>query len=58
MDAKIKAGIWVSMAIRLSDMAGRAAAEAKAVAEATKPPAEPKKPGFLGRLLEKAQKPL
>ena len=26
MDAKIKAGIWVSMAIRLSDMAGRAAA--------------------------------
>lgn len=25
MDAKIKAGIWVSMAIRLSDMAGRAA---------------------------------
>jgi hypothetical protein len=26
MDAKVKAGIWVSMAIRLSDMAGRAAA--------------------------------
>ncbi|MCX7370789.1 MAG: DUF1491 family protein [Alphaproteobacteria bacterium] len=26
MDAKIKAGIWVSMAIRLSDIAGRAAA--------------------------------
>ena len=34
------------------------AAEAMAAAEATKPPAEPKKPGFLGRLLEKAQKPL
>jgi hypothetical protein len=29
-----------------------------AAAEATKPAAEPKKPGFLGRLLEKAQKPL
>ena len=26
MDAKVKAGIWVSMAIRLSDMAGRGAA--------------------------------
>ncbi len=26
MDAKVKAGIWVSMAIRLSDMAGRSAA--------------------------------
>lgn len=26
MDAKVKAGIWVSMAIRLSDMAGRPAA--------------------------------
>lgn len=26
MEAKVKAGIWVSMAIRLSDMAGRPAA--------------------------------
>ncbi len=26
MDARVKTGIWVSMAIRLSDMAGRAAA--------------------------------
>jgi len=26
MDAKVKAGIWVSMALRLSDMAGRAGA--------------------------------
>lgn len=26
MDPKVKAGIWVSMAIRLSDMAGRPAA--------------------------------
>lgn len=25
MEAKVKAGIWVSMAIRLSDMAGRSA---------------------------------
>ena len=25
MDAKVKTGIWVSMAIRLSDMAGRSA---------------------------------
>jgi len=38
--------------------AQKTAAEAKAAAAATKPPAEPKKPGFLGRLLEKAQKPL
>ncbi|GGG27764.1 hypothetical protein GCM10010964_14620 [Caldovatus sediminis] len=26
MDARVKAGIWVSMALRLSDMAGRSAA--------------------------------
>lgn len=26
MDARVKSGIWVSMALRLSDMAGRAAA--------------------------------
>ena len=26
MEARVKAGIWVSMALRLSDMAGRAAA--------------------------------
>lgn len=26
--------------------------------KASKPPPEPKKPGFFGRLLEKAQKPL
>jgi hypothetical protein len=42
----------------LTEKEKRAAAEAKAAAEATKPPAEPKKPGLLGRLLEKAQKPL
>jgi hypothetical protein len=34
------------------------AAEAKAAAEAAKPPEPPKKPGFFGRLLQKAEKPL
>jgi hypothetical protein len=42
----------------LAEKEKRAAAEAKAASEATKPPPAPKKPGFLGRLLEKAQKPL
>ena len=32
--------------------------EARAVAEAAKPPEPPKKPGFFSRLLAKAQKPL
>jgi hypothetical protein len=34
------------------------AQEAKAREEAAKPPPPPKKPGFIARLLEKAQKPL
>lgn len=36
----------------------RAAAEAREQAVATQAPAAAKKPGFFGRLLEKAQKPL
>lgn len=34
------------------------AEEARAREAAAKPPEPPKKPGFFGRLLEKAQKPL
>ena len=34
------------------------AQEALAKAEATKPPAPPKKPGFFSRLLQRAEKPL
>jgi hypothetical protein len=57
-EAKRAAKAGMSLEKWLTEKEKRAAAEAKAAAEATKPPPEPKKPGFLGRLLEKAQKPL
>jgi hypothetical protein len=57
-EAKRAAKAGMSLEKWLKEKEKRAAAEAKAAAEATKPPAEAKKPGFLGRLLEKAQKPL
>ena len=47
-----KAG--VSLDARLSEKQKRAAAEVKA----TTPPAPPKKPGLISRLLDRAHKPL
>ena len=57
-EAKRAAKAGMSLEKWLKEKEKRAAAEAKAATAATQPPAEPKKPGFLGRLLEKAQKPL
>ena len=57
-ETKRAAKAGMSLEKWLNEKEKRAAAEAKAAAEATKPATEPKKPGFLGRLLEKAQKPL
>ncbi len=42
----------------LTEKEKRAAAEAREEAATTTAPAAPKKPGFFGRLLAKAQKPL
>ena len=57
-EAKRAAKAGMSLEKWLAEKGKRAAAEAKAAAAVTKSPPEPKKPGFLGRLLEKAQKPL
>lgn len=61
-EAKRAAKAGVSLDRWLNDKEKRAAADAKAEAAAAKAAAttasEPKKQGFFGRLLEKAQKPL
>jgi hypothetical protein len=58
-EAKRAAKAGMSLDKWLADKEKRAAAEAKEAAAATpKAPEAPKKPGFFGRLLEKAQKPL
>jgi hypothetical protein len=58
-EAKRAAKAGMSLEKWLVSKERRAAAEAKeAAAAAPKPPEPPKKPGFFGRLLEKAQKPL
>jgi hypothetical protein len=58
-EAKRAAKAGMSLEKWLASKERRAAAEAKEAAAATPKPAEPaKKPGFFGRLLEKAQKPL
>ena len=59
-EAKRAAKAGMSLEKWMAEKEKRAAAEAKEAAAAAAPkPAEPaKKPGFFGRLLEKAQKPL
>lgn len=60
-EAKRAAKAGMSLEKWLGEKEKRAAAEARAAEEAAKtaPPAAPaRKPGFFGRLLEKAQKPL
>jgi hypothetical protein len=58
-EAKRAAKAGMSLDKWLASKERRAAAEAKEAAAAAPKPAEPpKKPGFFGRLLEKAQKPL
>ena len=57
-EAKRAAKAGMSLEKWLTEKEKRAAAEAKATTAAIKTQAEPKKPGLLGRLLEKAQKPL
>lgn len=58
-EAKRAAKAGMSLDKWLTSKERRAAAEAKeAAAVAPKPPEPAKTPGFFGRLLEKAQKPL
>lgn len=58
-EGKRAAKAGMSLEKWLTEKDKRAAAEARAEAEAAAAPAAPaKKPGFFGRLLEKAQKPL
>ena len=57
-EAKRAAKAGMSLDKWLADKEKRAAAEARDQETAAKPAAAPKKPGFFGRLLEKAQKPL
>ncbi len=58
-EAKRAAKAGMSLEKWLVEKERRAAAEARAEAVAvTAPAAPPKKPGFFGRLLEKAQKPI
>ena len=58
-EARRAAKAGMSLEKWLTSKERRAAAEAKEAAAAVKKPAEPpKKPGFFGRLLERAQKPL
>jgi uncharacterized protein (DUF934 family) len=57
-EAKRAARAGMSLEKWLAEKEKRAESAAKAAAEAVKPPEAPKKPGFFGRLLEKAQKPL
>ncbi|MBR0662652.1 hypothetical protein [Neoroseomonas oryzicola] len=58
-EAKRAAKAGMSLDKWLVEKEKRAQAEAKeAAAAAAQPAAAPKKPGFFGRLLEKAQKPL
>jgi hypothetical protein len=57
-EAKRAAKAGMSLDKWLSQKDRERAAEARAAAEAAKPPEPPKKPGFFGRLLAKAQKPL
>lgn len=58
-EAKRAAKAGMSLDKWLADKEKRAAEEARqAAAAAPKPPEPAKKPGFLARLLEKAQKPL
>jgi hypothetical protein len=58
-EAKRAAKAGVSLDKWLTQKDRRAAAEAREAAAATPTPAAaPRKPGFLARLLEKAQKPL
>ncbi|WP_255569178.1 hypothetical protein [Roseomonas alba] len=57
-EAKRAAKAGMSLEKWLTEKEKRAAAEAREQAVATKPAAPAKKPGFFGRLLEKAQKPL
>lgn len=58
-EAKRAAKAGMSLEKWLTSKERRAAAEAKdAAAGVPKPAAPAKKPGFFGRLLEKAQKPL
>jgi hypothetical protein len=58
-EAKRAAKAGMSLEKWLASKERRAAEEARVVAQAApKPTAPAKKPGFFGRLLEKAQKPL
>ena len=57
-EAKRAAKAGMSLDKWLADQEKRAAAEAREQETAAKPATAPKKPGFFGRLLEKAQKPL
>ena len=57
-EAKRAAKAGVSLDKWLNEKDRRAAAEAREAAAATPAPAAPRKPGFLARLLEKAQTPL
>ncbi len=57
-EAKRAAKAGMSLDKWLADKEKRAAAEAREQAVTAQPPQAPKKPGFFGRLLEKAQKPL
>jgi hypothetical protein len=57
-EAKRAAKAGMSLERWLADKDRRAAAEAREAEAVPKPAAAPKKPGFFGRLLEKAQKPL
>jgi len=57
-EAKRAAKAGMSLDKWLTEKEKRAAAEAREQAVVAKPAAPAKKPGFFGRLLEKAQKPL
>lgn len=57
-EAKRAAKAGMSLDKWLADKEKRAAAEAREMAVTTAKAAEPKKAGFFGRLLAKAQKPL
>ena len=57
-EAKRAAKAGMSLEKWLAAKEKDARAEAAAKAKAAAPPPPPKKPGFFGRLLEKAQKPL
>jgi hypothetical protein len=57
-EARRAAKAGMSLEKWLASKEKRAAAAAKEAAAAKKAPEPPKKPGFLARLLERAQKPL